>query len=68
MKIRYFSDTDTALLEFSNNDVFETREISENLYLDLDSNGNPVSMTIEHASTNANIQEVSFQQITVSPR
>ena len=63
MKIRYFSDTDTALLEFSNNDVFETREISENLYLDLDSNGNPVSMTIEHASTNANIQEVSFQQI-----
>lgn len=68
MKIRYFSDTDTALLEFSNNDVFETREISENLYLDLDSNGNPVSMTIEHASTNANIQEVSFQQITASPR
>ncbi len=36
MNIRYFSDTDTALLEFSNVPVVETKEISENLYIDLD--------------------------------
>jgi uncharacterized protein YuzE len=36
MKIRYFSDTDTALIEFSNVPVSETKEISENLYIDLD--------------------------------
>lgn len=36
MKIRYFSDTDTALIEFSTVSVVETKEISENLYIDLD--------------------------------
>ncbi len=49
MKIKYFNDTDTALVEFTDNGVKETMEISENVYLDLDAAGNPVSMTIEHA-------------------
>lgn len=40
MKIRYFPDTDTALIEFSNVTVVETKEISENLYIDLDEKGN----------------------------
>ena len=49
MNIKYFRDTDTALLEFSNRLVDETREIGENIYVDLDGDGNLVSMTIEHA-------------------
>ncbi|MBM4274164.1 MAG: DUF2283 domain-containing protein, partial [Deltaproteobacteria bacterium] len=40
MRIRYFPDTDTALIEFSTAPVVETREITENLYIDLDQNGN----------------------------
>lgn len=63
MKIKYFEDTDTALLEFSEHPVFETKEINENIYLDLDENGNLIGMTIEHALSQANINEVSFQQI-----
>jgi uncharacterized protein YuzE len=63
MKIKYFEDTDTALLEFSEHPVFETKEINENIYLDLDENGNLIGMTIEHAMSQANISEVSFQQI-----
>lgn len=63
MKIRYFADTDTALIEFSNQPVAETKEISENLYIDLDEKGNLVSMTIEHAKERANISEVSFLQM-----
>ena len=35
MKVKYFSDTDTALVEFVTNEVFETKEISENVYVDL---------------------------------
>jgi uncharacterized protein YuzE len=66
MKIRYFADTDTALIEFSNEPVMETREISENLYIDLDEKGNLVSMTIEHAKEQANISEVSFLQMEKS--
>lgn len=63
MKIRYFTDTDTALIEFSNEPVVETKEISENLYIDVDGKGNLVSMTIEHAREQANISEVSFLQM-----
>jgi uncharacterized protein YuzE len=63
MKIRYFSDTDTALLEFSDAPIVETKEITENLYIDLDGKGNLVSMTIEHAKKQANISEVSFLQV-----
>jgi uncharacterized protein YuzE len=63
MKIKYFEDTDTALLEFSDHPVFETKEINENIYLDLDEAGNLIGMTIEHAMSQANLNEVSFQQI-----
>jgi uncharacterized protein YuzE len=51
MKIKYFTDTDTALLEFSGRQVAQTKEINENIYVDLDENGNLVNMTIEHASS-----------------
>jgi uncharacterized protein YuzE len=63
MKVRYFSDTDTALVEFTDNEVAETKEIGENIYVDLDRQGNLVSMTIEHARTNARLQEFSYQEV-----
>jgi uncharacterized protein YuzE len=63
MKIVYFADTDTALIEFSAAAVGETKEVSEDIYLDLDDKGNLVSMTVEHAREKANIAEVSFRQI-----
>ena len=68
MRVKYFSDTDTALLEFTDNPVAETREISENIYADLDLQGNLVSMTIEHARTNARLDEFSFQEILSASR
>ncbi|MDO8746598.1 MAG: DUF2283 domain-containing protein [Thermodesulfovibrionales bacterium] len=63
MKIRYFADTDTALIEFLNEHVVETKGISENLYIDLDGKGNLVSMTIEPAKEKAGISEVSYLQM-----
>ncbi len=53
MKVKYYSDTDTTLVELANNEVVETKEISENVYIDLDSEGNLINMTIEHAKKNA---------------
>ena len=67
MKVKYFPDTDTALVEFTDNEVAETKEISENIYASLDGQGNLVSMTIEHARVNAGLQEFSFQAVVVSP-
>jgi len=63
MRIKYFEDTDTALMEFTDREVLQTKEISENIYVDLDAQGNLVSMTIEHAKENASLREVTFQQM-----
>jgi uncharacterized protein YuzE len=63
MKIKYFSDTDTALLEFSKEAVAETREVSETVYVDLDATGNLVSMTIEHAKRAAGLPKVAFEEM-----
>jgi len=63
MKIKYFTDTDTALVEFSDNQVAQTKEINENIYIDFDADGNLVNMTIEHAGKQANITEIAYQQI-----
>jgi uncharacterized protein YuzE len=63
MRIKYFEDTDTTLVEFSANPPVETRELNENIYLDLDNEGHIVSMTIEHASQSAGMEEFMFQRI-----
>lgn len=60
MKIKYFEDTDTALVELGTAPVAETRELSEDIYLDLDASGNVVSITIEHAAERGDLSEVSF--------
>lgn len=62
MKINYFEDTDTAFIEFTSQPVAETRELCENIHLDLDEQGNLVSMKIEQARTSANILEFSFER------
>jgi len=64
MKIRYYTDIDTAYLEFSEETVSETQDINEDILIDLDEHGNLVGMTIEHAKAKANISEFSYQQIT----
>jgi uncharacterized protein YuzE len=63
MNVKYFRDTDTTLLEFSPRPVEETREISESIYVDLDKDGNLVSMTIEHAKENASLPNVQVEEI-----
>ena len=64
MKIRYFSGTDTLLIEFRDVPVAETRDLDENTLLDLDAEGNILSITIEHASTRTDAPAFSYEQIT----
>jgi uncharacterized protein YuzE len=63
MKVKYFPDTDTALIEFTDREVYETKEIGEDIYIDLDQHGNLVNMTIEHAKTKAGLREFSYQEM-----
>jgi uncharacterized protein YuzE len=61
MKVKYFRDTDTALLEFLDAPVESTHEINEDVYVDLDAEGHMVSMTIEHARRNSQLPHVFVQ-------
>lgn len=63
MKIRYFADTDTLLIELRDVPVAETRDLDENTLLDLDADGNVLSITIEHASTRADAPRFSYEQV-----
>ena len=60
MKIEYFTDTDTLLIELSTHEITETRDLNENTLVEFDSEGKLVSMTIEHAKEQANMEEFVF--------
>lgn len=64
MKIRYFTDTDTLLIEFRDRPVAETRDLDENTVLDVDADGNICAITIEHASSRAGIPEFSYEEVS----
>lgn len=61
MKVKYFQDTDTLLVELSDHVIADTRDLNENTLVEFDAAGNLVSMTIEHAKEQTNIKEFIFQ-------
>lgn len=63
MRIRYFKDTDTLLIEFKEAPIAETRDLDENTVLDIDAEGNVCAITVEHASQRAGIPQFSYEQI-----
>ncbi|MBI5326266.1 MAG: DUF2283 domain-containing protein [Ignavibacteriae bacterium] len=66
MQIKYFQDTDTLLINFNDNEITETKDLNENIIVELDKSGNIVSMTLEHAKNIANVFDLSFQQVAIA--
>lgn len=60
MKIEYFQDTDTLLLEFSNSTIVDTKDLNENTLVEFDAAGKLVSMTVEHAKEQMDVREFIF--------
>lgn len=48
MRIRYFPDTDTLFLALRGGEIAETRALGENVLVDADAAGAPLSWTLEH--------------------
>lgn len=63
MIIKYFPDTDTLFIEFSERAVSETVDFNEDTLIDLDEGGNVVALTIEHARRKVDLTDFSFQQV-----
>jgi uncharacterized protein YuzE len=47
MRVRYFEQTDTLLIELKDAPTVETRDLDENTVVDLDRDGNLCMITIE---------------------
>ena len=46
MQAKYFSDTDTLMLTFSDHDITETYDLNEDVIVEVDKDGHVVSMTV----------------------
>jgi uncharacterized protein YuzE len=63
MQIKYFQNTDTLLINFSDKLIVETKDLNDNILIELDEVGNVVSMTLEHAKNLAIVMDFSSQQL-----
>ena len=63
MKISYFEDTDTLLIELKPGSVAQTRDLDEDTLLDLDAQGRVLAITLEHAAARAEISNFSFDRV-----
>lgn len=64
MQAKYFSDTDTLMLTFSDHKITETYDLNEDVLVEVDNNGHVVSMTVEHAKQQTDVNEFSYQLAT----
>ena len=65
MEIKYFPDTDTLLINFTNSAITETADVNENALIELGEEGELVSMTIEHASDYVDLGSFSYLKMAV---
>ncbi len=65
MIIKYFPDTDTLYVAFTEREVVETVDFNDDTLLDLDQEGNVVALTLEHARAKVDLTDISFQQIAM---
>ena len=63
MEIKYFPDTDTLLINFTDGEIVETADVNENALIELGKEGELVSMTIEHANDYMDVEKFSYQKI-----
>ncbi len=66
MKVKYFPDTDTLLVTLSDNRIVETRDLSEDALAEFDEMGHVVSVTLEHAKEQTDVEEFVIQRAAAS--
>lgn len=50
MKLHYYPETDSLYVEFQRRPSVDTREVATDVRLDVDAQGRPVGLDIDHAS------------------
>ena len=63
MELKYFPDTDTLLINFTHKDIVDTRDINENILVELDQDGHLVSMTVNMQNSTWILRISSYQNV-----
>jgi len=65
MKLNYYPETDSLYIDLSTKTSVDSREISEGIVLDYDSNGNLVGIDIDNASKKIDLTELVMTKMPV---
>ena len=63
MKLNYHPETDSLYIDLSEQQSVETREISEGILLDYDTNGNLVGIDIDNASKKVQLKDLLLSKL-----
>jgi uncharacterized protein YuzE len=63
MKLNYYPDTDSLYIDLSAKPSVESREVSDGVVLDYDSDGNLVGIDIDQASQKVEMNQVLVQHL-----
>ncbi len=70
MKLNYFLDTDTLYIDLADRPSVESEVVNDKLIIDLDAEGQPVGITLEHYSqvvTSQSIEIFLHTNLSVTP-
>jgi len=62
MKLNYYPETDSLYIDLSEKPSVESREISQGIVLDYDSEGNLVGIDIDNASKKVQLKEFTIRR------
>ena len=63
MRISYYADTDSLYIDLSSKTSVDSREVSNGIVLDYDSDGNLVGIDIDQASVKLDIKELILSKL-----
>jgi uncharacterized protein YuzE len=67
VKLHYYAETDSLYVEFQKRPSVDTREIAADVRLDLDAQGRPVGLDIDHASQILDLDTLESEGLPLQP-
>ena len=65
MKLRYYPETDSLYIDLSTGTSAESKEVSEGVVLDYDTDGNLVGIDIDNASRKLELNELILSKLPI---
>jgi uncharacterized protein YuzE len=63
MRIEYFPETDSLSIELAERPGADAREIDDGIVIDLDADGHPVGIDIDHASQHLDLGTLDLRRV-----